>query len=158
MLRLSTRCQYGVRAMYEIARGYPVTPVTVKTISEKQDVSVAFLEQILGKLRKAGLIRSVKGPGGGYMLKAAPEEISIEEILLVLEGPISITACVTQEARLDKAGGCVKADHCVIQHLWKALGRQIEDFLNTITLRDLLDGRHFNPVLQHGVEEEAVCR
>ncbi|MBF0567794.1 MAG: RrF2 family transcriptional regulator [Nitrospirae bacterium] len=156
MLRLSTRCQYGVRAMYEIARGYPAMPVTIKAISEKQDVSVAFLEQILGKLRKAGLIRSVKGPGGGYMLKAAPEEISIEEILLILEGPIAITACVTQE---DASGGCVKADHCVIQHLWKALGRQIEDFLNTITLRDLLDGRHFSPILQHGVEErEAVCR
>ncbi|KWT82488.1 RrF2 family transcriptional regulator [Candidatus Magnetominusculus xianensis] len=155
MLRLSTRCQYGVRAMYEIARGYPETPVTIKVISEKQDVSVAFLEQILGKLRKAGLIRSVKGPGGGYMLKAAPEEISIEEILMVLEGPISITACVTQE---ENTGGCVKADHCVIQHLWKALGRQIEDFLTTITLQDLLEGRHFNPVLQHGVVEEAVCR
>ncbi|MEO5360258.1 MAG: RrF2 family transcriptional regulator [Nitrospirota bacterium] len=152
MLRLSTRCQYGVRAMYEIARGYPETPVTIKVISEKQDVSVAFLEQILGKLRKAGLIRSVKGPGGGYMLKAAPEEISIEEILMVLEGPISITACVTQDS------GCLKADHCVIQHLWKALGRQIEDFLTTITLRDLLEGRHFNPVLQHGLFEEAVCR
>ncbi|MBF0487112.1 MAG: Rrf2 family transcriptional regulator [Nitrospirae bacterium] len=142
--------------MYEIARGYPAMPVTIKAISEKQDVSVAFLEQILGKLRKAGLIRSVKGPGGGYMLKAAPEEISIEEILLILEGPIAITACVTQE---DAAGGCVKADHCVIQHLWKALGRQIEEFLNTITLRDLLNGRHFSPILQRGVEDqEAVCR
>jgi Rrf2 family protein len=156
MLRLSTRCQYGVRAMYEIARGYPDNPVTIKVISERQDVSAAFLEQILGKLRKAGLIRSVKGPGGGYMLKAPPEEISIEEILLVLEGPISITACVTQED-VSSAGGCIKADHCVIQHLWKALGRQIEEFLNTITLRDLLDGKHFNAFVQTG-RLEAVCR
>lgn len=152
MLRLSTKSQYGVRAMYEIARGFPDSPVTIKAISEKQDVSVAFLEQILGKLRKSGLIRSVKGPGGGYMLKAAPEEISIEEILLALEGPISITACVTAQ---DSRDGCVKADHCVIQHLWKALGRQIEEFLNTITLRDLLNGRHFDPQRD---ALEAVCR
>ncbi|MBF0319796.1 MAG: Rrf2 family transcriptional regulator [Nitrospirae bacterium] len=141
--------------MYEIARGYPDNPVTIKVISERQDVSGAFLEQILGKLRKAGLIRSVKGPGGGYMLKSPPERISIEEILMVLEGPIAITACVTPE---DMPVGCIKADHCVIQHLWKALGRQIEEFLNTITLKDLLDGKHFNSLTSQGYTVEAACR
>ncbi|HWR88912.1 MAG TPA: Rrf2 family transcriptional regulator, partial [Dissulfurispiraceae bacterium] len=77
MLRLPTKGQYGVRAMFEIARGYPNQPISIRQISERQDVSVAYLEQILNKLRKAGLVRSVKGPGGGYLLNRKPEEISI---------------------------------------------------------------------------------
>ncbi len=138
MLRLSTKGQYGVRAMFEIARGYPDEPVNVKGISERQDVSPHYLEQILNRLRREGLIRSVKGPGGGYLLTRKPDEICISEILRVLEGPVAITSC------LDPAEGCVRVDSCVTHLLWKALGRQIEEFLNTITLADLLSGRSFN--------------
>ena len=134
MLRLSTKGQYGVRAMYEIARGYPVQPVTIKEISENQDVSVAYLEQILNKLRKAGLIKSVKGPGGGYLLSKGPERISIASIVSELEGPVAITSCLNPEE------GCVRVDNCVTHLLWKALGEQIEAFLKTITLGNLLAG------------------
>ena len=134
MLRLSTKGQYGVRAMYEIARGYPETPVTIKEISERQDVSVAYLEQILNKLRKAGLIRSIKGPGGGYILNKSPEKVSIASILNELEGPVALTSC------LDPEGGCVRIDSCVTYLLWKALGEQIEAFLKTITLKNLITG------------------
>lgn len=134
MLRLSTKGQYGVRAMYEIARGYPETPVTIKEISERQDVSVAYLEQILNKLRKAGLIKSIKGPGGGYVLNKSPEKISIASILSELEGPVALTSC------LDPEEGCIRIDSCVTHLLWKALGQQVEAFLNTITLKNLLTG------------------
>ncbi len=134
MLRLSTRGQYGVRAMFEIAKGYPARPVTIKEISEAQDVSVAYLEQILGKLRRAGIIRSVKGPGGGYLLNRRPEEISIAAILNELEGPVAITSC------LDPDEGCVRIDSCVTHLLWKALGEQMGAFLQTITLRNLITG------------------
>ncbi|VAX33982.1 Iron-sulfur cluster regulator IscR [hydrothermal vent metagenome] len=138
MLRLSTKGQYGVRAMFEIARGYPDKPVNVKVISERQDVSPHYLEQILNRLRRSGLIKSVKGPGGGYLLTSKPEEISISEILRELEGPVAITSC------LNPAEGCVRVDSCVTHLLWKALGRQIEEFLNTITLADLLSGRSYD--------------
>jgi Rrf2 family protein len=138
MLRLSTKGQYGVRAMYEIARGYPEKPVNIREISERQDVSIHYLEQILNKLRRAGLIRSVKGPGGGYLLAKMPEEISIADILLELEGPLAITSCLNPEE------GCVRVEICVTHLLWKALGRQIEDFLNTVTLGDLLKGKSFD--------------
>jgi len=138
MLRLSTKGQYGVRAMFEIARGYPDEPVNIKVISERQDVSPHYLEQILNRLRRSGLIRSVKGPGGGYLLTSSPEEISISEILRELEGPVAITSC------LNPAEGCVRVDSCVTHLLWKALGRQIEEFLNTITLRDLLNGKSYD--------------
>lgn len=134
MLRLSTKGQYGVRAIYEIARGYPETPVTIKEISERQDVSVAYLEQILNKLRKAGLIRSIKGPGGGYILNKSPEKISIASILNELEGPVALTSC------LDPEEGCVRVDSCVTHLLWKALGEQVEAFLKTITLKNLIKG------------------
>jgi len=138
MLRLSTRCQYGVRALFEIAKGYPDEPIAIKVISEKQDVSIPFLEQILARLRKSDLIKSVKGPGGGYLLNRPPERITIGSILMELEGPIAITSC------LDPEEGCVRVDSCVVHLLWKALGRQIEEFLNTITLGDLLTGKSFH--------------
>lgn len=132
MLRLSTRGQYGVRAMFEITRGYPEQPVTIREIFERQNVSIPYLEQILNKLRKAGLIKSVKGPGGGYLLARKPEEISIASILNELEGPVAITSC------LDPDEGCSRIDGCVIHLLWKALGANIEAYLETITLEDLV--------------------
>jgi len=133
MLRLSTRGQYGVRAMFEIARGYPDNPLTIREISERQDVSVPYLEQILNKLRKAGLVRSIKGPGGGYLLTRHPGEVSIAAILKELEGPVAITSCLNPEE------GCARIEGCVTHLLWKSLGANIEAFLKTITLSDLLD-------------------
>ncbi len=134
MLRLSTKGQYGVRAMYEIAKGYPDKPLTIKEISDRQDVSIAYLEQILNTLRRADLIISKKGPGGGYLLKKSPDEITISLILNALEGPVAITSC------LDPSEGCIRIDSCVTHLLWKALGEQIDAFLKTITLMDLIRG------------------
>jgi Rrf2 family iron-sulfur cluster assembly transcriptional regulator len=120
--------------MFEISRGFPDQPVTIREIAERQAVSVAYLEQILNKLRKAGLIRSVKGPGGGYLLEKAPDKVTIAEVLLELEGPVALTSC------LDPDEGCVRVDSCVTHMLWKALGEQVEHYLKTITLGNLLSG------------------
>lgn len=122
-----------MRAMFEIARGYPDHPLTIREISERQDVSVPYLEQILNKLRRAGLVRSVKGPGGGYLLTRKPGEVSIASILKELEGPVAITSCLNPEE------GCARIEGCVTHLLWKSLGANIEAFLETITLSDLLD-------------------
>jgi Rrf2 family protein len=135
MLRLSTKSQYGVRAMFEIANGYPSGPVTIKEIAEKQSVSIAYLEQILNTLRKAGIIKSVKGPGGGYVLNREPDNISIGAILRELDGPVAITSC------LDPKEGCMRIDGCVTHLLWKSLGEKIEAFLDNMTLQDLIEGR-----------------
>ena len=151
MLRLSSKGQYGVRAMFEVAKGYPDEPITIKEISQRQDVSVAFLEQILNKLRKAGLIVSVKGPGGGYILSRGPEKISIGEILKELEGPVAITACT------DPMGeGCVRVDGCVTSLLWRALGEKIEGFLHTITLGDLLNEKALKKYIKKLERPEAA--
>jgi Rrf2 family protein len=132
MLRLSTKGQYGVRAMFEVAKGYPDRPTTIKEIAERQEVSVAYLEQILNTLRKDGLISSIKGPGGGYVLNGPPSFVSIGAILRSLEGPVAITSC------LNPVEGCSRVDGCVTHLLWKSLGEKIEAFLNTISLDDLL--------------------
>jgi len=148
MLRLSTKGQYGVRAMFEIAKGYKSGPVTIKEISTAQEVSVAYLEQILNKLRKAGLIVSVKGPGGGYVLSKGPEDISIGAILRELEGPVAITSC------LDPKEGCLRVDGCVTHLLWKSLGENIEAFLDNMTLRDLLKNNQLIQIHVHGSERK----
>jgi Rrf2 family protein len=132
MLKLSTKGQYGVRAMFEVAKGYPDRPVSIKEIAERQEVSVPYLEQILNTLRHSGLIKSVRGPGGGYLLTHGPLHISIGSILKELEGPVAITSC------MDPEEGCHRVDGCVTHTLWRSLGEKIEAFLATITLDDLL--------------------
>jgi len=133
MLRLTTKGEYGVRAMLEIAKNYDFGPITIKEISERQEVSVAYLEQILNKLRRAGLIDSLKGPGGGYVLAEKPEEVSIGKILKTLEGPFAVTACLVPDTR-----ECNRMDSCVSRLMWKALSEKIENFLEAITLQDLI--------------------
>ncbi len=133
MLKLSTKGQYGVRAMFEIAKSYPDGPITIKEIAQKQGVSAAYLEQILNRLRKDGLIKSLRGPGGGYVLSKKPNDISVSRILKALEGPITITQCLNP-----KSNACSRVEGCVARLLWKSLGEKIERFLETISLNDLM--------------------
>jgi Rrf2 family iron-sulfur cluster assembly transcriptional regulator len=133
MLKLSTKGQYGVRAMFELAKNYDKGPLTIREISARQDVSTAYLEQLLNKLRKAKLIRSQKGPGGGYAINREPAEITVGMILNSLEGPVAITQCLDPSAK-----GCKRVDGCVARLLWKSLGEKIEGFLDTVNLNDLL--------------------
>lgn len=133
MLRLSTKGQYGVRAMFELAKNYKKGPLTIKEIARRQGVSVSYLEQLLNRLRKSKLIMSRKGPGGGYVINGKPEEISVGNILNSLEGPVAITQCLDPSAK-----GCKRVEGCVARLLWKSLGEKIENFLDTINLNDLL--------------------
>jgi Rrf2 family protein len=135
MLRLSTKGQYGVRAMFELARNFDKGPMTIREIANRQDVSVSYLEQLLNKLRKSNLIKSQKGPGGGYVISKKPEEISVGMILNSLEGPVAITQCLDPS----DSKGCKRVDGCVARLLWKSLGEKIESFLDTINLNDLLN-------------------
>jgi len=134
MLKLSTKGQYGVRAMFEVAKNYGKGTTTIRDISERQDVSVSYLEQLLNKLRHSGLVESVKGPGGGYVLTREPREIAIGEVLRVLEGPVAITNCLDPGAK-----GCDRVDSCVTRMLWKSLGERIEGFLDQISLQELIE-------------------
>ena len=134
MLKLSTKGQYGVRAMFELAKNYNKGPLTIKEIAKRQGVSVSYLEQLMNRLRKSELIKSRKGPGGGYVINRKPAEISVGMILNSLEGPVAITQCLGPTAK-----GCKRVEGCVVRLLWKSLGEKIEGFLDTINLNDLLN-------------------
>ncbi len=119
--------------MFELAKNYKNGPLTIKEIARRQGVSVAYLEQLLNKLRKTKLIKSQKGPGGGYVINKKPKEISIGMILNSLEGPVAIAHCLDPSTK-----GCKRVEGCVARLLWKSLGEKIEDFLDTINLNDLI--------------------
>lgn len=131
MFKLSTKGRYAVRAMYEIAKAYP-NGVTLDEISERQRISRVYLAQILNRLRQARLIRSSRGPGGGYVLRKPPEEINLYDILEPLEGPVCVASCI------DPGEGCDEVDECVAYPIWKRLSNYIECMLKNVKLSDLI--------------------
>jgi Rrf2 family cysteine metabolism transcriptional repressor len=136
-MKLSTKGKYGVRAVFEIARNFGKGPITIKEISERQGISFSYLEQILHKLGKAGLIESVRGPSGGYLLGRKPQELTIGDIVRVLEGPIALSHCLEP----GESGDCYQADDCVARMVWAKVGEKIEKALDSISFQDLLQNR-----------------
>lgn len=135
MLRLSKRGEYGVRAMFEISTNYGKGPITIREIAKRQDIPIPYLEQLLNRLRKGGLIKSVRGPGGGYILSRNPRNTSLGEVLTVLEGPVALSECLNPTV----VYCCSKIDACVTRILLKRLSEKINNFLEKITLKDLCE-------------------
>ena len=133
-MKLSTKGKYGVRAVFEIARHYGKGPITIKEIVERQGISISYLEQILYRLGKAGLVESVRGPAGGYLLARKPSDLTIGDIIRTLEGPIALSHCLEP----GEAGECYQAEDCVARMVWTKVGAKIEEALDSITFNDLL--------------------
>jgi Rrf2 family transcriptional regulator, cysteine metabolism repressor len=142
-MKLSTKGKYGVRAVFEIARHEGKGPISIKEIAERQGISFSYLEQILHKLCKAGLIESVRGPAGGYLLARKPSELTIGDIVRVLEGPIALSHCLEP----GELGDCYQADDCVARMVWAKVGAKIEEALDSISFRDLLQQHQKDPLL-----------
>jgi Rrf2 family transcriptional regulator, cysteine metabolism repressor len=136
-MKLSTKGKYGVRAVFEIARHFGKGPITIKAISERQGISFSYLEQILHKLGKAGLIESVRGPAGGYLLRRKPQDLTIGDIVRVLEGPIALSHCLEP----GESGDCYQTDDCVARMVWVEVGEKIEEALDSISFQDLLQNQ-----------------
>jgi Rrf2 family protein len=136
-MKLSTKGKYGVRAIFEIARHYGGGPLTIKEIAQRQGISLSYLEQILYRLGKAGLIESVRGPGGGYLLGRKPAELTIGDVVRALEGPIALSHCLEP----GEGGDCFQADDCVARMVWAKVGAKIEEALDSISFDDLLQGQ-----------------
>jgi len=134
-VRLSSAGRYGVQAMHELAVSGGDVPLTGKEIARKNRISHAYLEQLLVKLRRSGLLRSVRGPGGGYVLARAPEEISAGEIIRAVEGPLALSKCFVGGGK--KAAECARQDLCVSRILVRRLTLEITKVLDQITLADL---------------------
>lgn len=136
-MKMSTKGRYAVMAMIDIASQPIASPVSLAEIAERQDISQEYLEQLFGKLRKAGLVGSVRGPGGGYRLARSAEEIAVANIILAVDEPLRVTRCEG-----DAVDGCVKGERCCAHDLWSSLGRQMMYFLASITLEDVVAKRN----------------
>jgi len=133
-MRLSTKGRYGLRAMLDIAQSQEDGPVAIHTIAQRQDLSSRYLEQLLIPLKQAGLVKSVRGSQGGYVLGRAAGSITVGDVIRVLEGPIAPVECVN-ELNPDE---CDRADYCVTKKIWSRLRDSIVEVLDSYTLEDLM--------------------
>ena len=131
-MKLSTRTRYGTRLMLELAQHYTEGPIHLGDIAKRQDVSVKYLEQIIIPLKRAHYIESVRGPKGGHILAKPPEEITVGEIVVLLEERTSLVECI------EDTTVCERADLCPTRLLWKEVSEAILDKLQTVTLADLV--------------------
>ena len=136
-MRLSTKGRYAVMAMVDLARQSTGRPIALADIAERQEISLSYLEQLFAKLRRAGLVGSVRGPGGGYMLAHSTDETRISDIILAVDEPIRATRCLPSSA-----AGC-KSDksRCLTHDLWEELGNQIHLYLSSVSLEDVVSRR-----------------
>lgn len=132
-MRISTKGGYGIRAMFELAMAHGQGPVPLKVIAANQSISENYLEQLMGMLRKAGLVNGIRGARGGYELALAPEEIRVGDVIRALEGPISPVSCVDQDGVTD----CDRVGTCPTRNLWKQLRDSMTEVLDSTTLADL---------------------
>jgi len=144
-MQLSTRGRYAVMAMVDLATRQPLGcecgPVCLAEIAERQRLSQAYLEQLFGKLRRAGLVGSARGPGGGYRLARSSASIAIADIIAAVEEPIRATRCETGSPGCLAGVGDEAPTRCQTHDLWEELGRQIRLFLTGVTLADVVAGR-----------------
>jgi len=137
-MRLSTKGRYAVMAMADLAsHEASARPVSLADVAQRQEISLSYLEQLFAKLRRGGLVRSVRGPGGGYRLSRSANEIRVADIIVAVDEPISATRCKTGSPT-----GCTSTGHrCVTHDLWEELGRQIHVFLSSVSLADVVEKR-----------------
>lgn len=136
-MKLSTKGRYAVMAMVDLAQNSAGQPVTLAEISDRQDISLSYLEQLFAKLRRAGLVMSVRGPGGGYKLTDVAEDIRISEVILAVDEPIQTTSC-----KPGTSAGCIRKNtRCMTHDLWEELGHQIHGYLSSVSLADVCAGR-----------------
>jgi len=137
-MRLSTKGRYAVMAMADLARreGEAARAVALADIAARQEISLSYLEQLFARLRRKGLVKSARGPGGGYRLARAADDTTIAEIVHAVDEPLRATRC-------DEAGkGCmIRGERCLTHDLWEDLGHRIEDYLASVSLADVIGGR-----------------
>ena len=132
-MRITTRGQLAVSAMTDLALRQKMRPVALSTISARQGTSLSYLEQLFSALRRAGLVDSTRGPGGGYTLARKAADITVADIIVSVDEPIDATQCGGKENCLGEAGRCMTHD------LWAALNQRMVEFLDSVTLQKLVD-------------------
>jgi Rrf2 family cysteine metabolism transcriptional repressor len=138
-VRLSAKGEYGVRAMVYLALNYENGPVPLRAISQSENISQHFLEQIFAILRREGLIKSTRGAKGGYTLAHLPQHVYVGDIIRALEGPLFPVDCLSEDGQADKNRRCNKTEDCLVRNVWEKLREHIDNLLDNISLQDMLD-------------------
>ena len=136
-MKLSTKGRYAVMAMVDLASHNSGKPMPLAAIAQRQEVSLSYLEQLFGKLRKGGLVKSIRGPGGGYLLARAAGQIRVSDVILAVEEQIQTANC-----EIGSPFGCrLDRGRCTTHDLWMELGNQIFLYLSSVTLADVCEQR-----------------
>lgn len=153
-MRLTSKGRYAVSAMVDLALHQQEGPVTLAAIAERQFISLSYLEQLFRRLREGKLVRSVRGPGGGYLLNDNPANISVADVIRAVDEEVKATKCV------NAMRGCHRGNRCSTHNLWAALGKHIYRFLDVVTIQQVceknvrLDAIDLPPVENYLVEDE----
>lgn len=145
-MKLSTKGRYGLRAIIDLARYSENEPVSISSISARQDISERYLEQLVGLLRKAGLVKSIRGASGGYVLAREISEISVGDVLRALEGDLEPVKCMAFE----DGGGCSASGECVTKYVWQKINESISQTVDNMKLSELVnESKILNPYGEH---------
>jgi Rrf2 family cysteine metabolism transcriptional repressor len=143
-MKLSTKGRYATRAMVDLALNYGQEPIVLSAIARRQGVSEQYLEQLIGPLKVAGLVRSIRGPNGGFMLAKSPSLIRISDIIWAVEGSTALVECV------DDPQACSRADDCLTRSIWVKATEAINSVFDSTTLQDLVDKKAAEIMLPAG--------
>lgn len=133
-MKLSTKGRYGLRALVDLAVHSETGPVSIQSIANRQEISVSYLEQLVGKMRRAGLVISVRGATGGYRLAKPPSEISVGDVLRALEGTLEAVDCPGNS----EVSACKASQKCVTKYVWKKINESISQAVDTIMIEQLV--------------------
>ena len=136
-MQLTTKGRYAVTAMLDLASNDSSRPVTLDMISQRQNISLSYLEQLFAKLRKASLVKSIRGPGGGYLLNVNPVDVTLTEIIEAVDENIDLRRC-------HGAKNCLRGKQCLSHHLWCEVSDQIRGFLSSRNLQQVIDDYYTN--------------
>ena len=145
-MRLTTKGRYAVTAMLDLAFHSDLKPVTLTDIAARQTISLSYLEQLFSRLRRANMVKGIRGPGGGYTLADTADKINIADIIAAVDEPIDATKCGGE-------ANCQKDQSCLTHELWMGLSDQIRDYLKGITLAQLLEKHHVQTVAKRQDQE-----
>ncbi len=159
-MRLTTKGRFAVTAMIDLALRQGNGPVTLAGISQRQDISLSYLEQLFGKLRRHEIVESVRGPGGGYNLARKAQNVTVADIIIAVDEPLDATQCGSK-------GNCHGSDresgiHCMTHDLWATLNEKMVDYLDSVSLQDLVNQQNNRTkeqavvIVRHGYNERPV--
>ena len=150
-MRLTTKGRFAVTAMIDLALRQHTGPVTLAGIAERQKISLSYLEQLFGKLRRNHLVASVRGPGGGYCLAKTMDMVSVADIIQAVDETLDATQCGGR-------GDCHDDHPCMTHNLWTSLNQKMFDYLRSVTLRELVDQQKNNAACSAALAEEIPSR